>query len=54
MELTVLERWQHTPEVEVFYDIWERRIHFKKHQFIYSLRLHDLVSNPYIDLQSFG
>lgn len=54
MELSLLERWQHTSEVEVFHDIWERRIAFKKHQFMYSLRLQDLGANAYVDLGSFG
>jgi len=50
MELTTVEKWQHTPDVEVFLDPVDRKIIFKKFSFIYTLGLDDHVPNKYQDL----
>jgi hypothetical protein len=53
MDLSVVERWQHTAQVELFYNSSERRLAFKKYNFIYAKNVDSLQSNPYIDLHDF-
>lgn len=54
MELTTVEKWQHTPDVEVFLDPSDRKLIFKKCSFIYTLGLDDRVSNKYQDLGEYS
>ena len=53
MDLAIVEKWQTGPQVELFYDLHERKLVFKKYNFVYSKGVDDLKSNPYKDLQDF-
>jgi hypothetical protein len=50
VEYQVSERWQHTSEVELFWDTEQRKLLFKKQKFLYSITLDTNTPNPYIDL----
>ena len=50
----MIERWQHSAEVELFYNAMERKLVFKKYHFIYSKGVDDLVSYPYLNLDPYG
>lgn len=54
MDLAVIERWQHSKDVELFYNSSARTIVFKKYSFVYSKGVDDLISQPYIDLDHYG
>ena len=53
MDLGIIEKWQHSPTVELFYNSLQRRLVFKKFNYIYSKDVDNYKSYPYIDLQEF-
>jgi hypothetical protein len=54
MELEIIEKWQQGPSVELFYNSLQRRLVFKKFNYLYSKGVDDNKSHPYIDLQDFA
>jgi hypothetical protein len=54
VELEIVERWQHSQDVEVFYNSKLRRLVFKKFKFMYSKDVDQQINNPYLDLQGYG
>jgi hypothetical protein len=52
MELLAIEKWQQTPDVEVYYNTETHRLVFKKFNFIHTVCLESQESYPYIDLKS--
>ena len=53
MELGIIEKWQYNTSVELFYNSLQRRLVFKKFNYIYSKDVDDSKSHPYLDLQDF-
>lgn len=53
MELGIVEKWQHSQQVELFYNSTQRKLVFKKFNYIYSKGVDDFHSYPYIDLRDF-
>ena len=53
MDLNIVEKWQHGSSVELFYNSLQRRLAFKKFNYIYSKDVDDLKVFPYLDLQEF-
>ena len=51
MALCVVERWQQTADVEVFYDIIQRKITYKKYAWLYSQSVDSGRSTRYSELQ---
>ncbi|OMJ67741.1 hypothetical protein SteCoe_35020 [Stentor coeruleus] len=54
MELGIVEKWQHSQQVELFYNSTQRKLVFKKFNYIYSKGVDDFHSYPYIDLRDFS
>lgn len=50
MALSVVERWQQTADVEVFYDHSQRRITYKKYAWIYSQSVDSGQSTSYTEV----
>ncbi len=53
MDLAIVEKWQNSPQVEIFYDSAERKLVFKKHNYVYTKGVDDLKANSYKDLQDY-
>lgn len=53
MELGIIEKWQHGSAVEMFYNSSQRRLVFKKFNYMYSKGVDDLKTYPYLDLLDF-
>ena len=53
MDFCIIEKWQHSPTVELFYNSLQRRLIFKKFNYLYSKGVDDCKSFPYIDLEDF-
>lgn len=53
MDLSVVEKWQHSPQVELFYNTAQRKLVFKKYSYIYSKGVDDFHSYPYLDLRDY-
>ena len=51
MALSVVERWQQTADVEVFYDLTQRKITYKKYAWLYSQSVDTGESTRYSELQ---
>ena len=54
MELEIIERWQHNRDVEVFFNAAERKLLFKKYNFLYCKGVDERTAYPYHNIEGYG
>lgn len=52
MALTIVQRWQQTADVEVFYDLSMRKLVYKKYNWLYTQNVDTGLTNKYVELRN--